>query len=181
MSIEVRCESCGRKMLANDSMAEKEEKCIWCGAKVIVPQKPPEPPKLPKGEKVLSNYAKTVFSLGILGFLVPMTGIIAAVMGGVKLQQIKSGLAPEDPTGYLKVGFILGIIGFCLNLLATLILIIFLAIAASTEKTKPQPIYPPRGIYNYRSSIGKTYAPWEGNQDEAWKLRRTAIEEVYAK
>jgi hypothetical protein len=91
------------------------------------PQGQPVMPQNGMGTAALVMGILQFFCLGIIG------SILAVVFGRIGMKRAEQGLATNG--GAAKAGYILGIIGIILNVIATIVLIVFFATSSGGMST----------------------------------------------
>lgn len=105
------CQNCKQTMPDNSSFCEN------CGAKVA-------DSVIKETTNKISGLQTAALVMGILGFFIPLTNVLAIIFGTITLK--------EKPNGKALAGLILGII----SLLITLIIILILSISLNSAKNK---------------------------------------------
>jgi hypothetical protein len=149
MSIQLTC-SCGQVLEINEQHAGRDTQCPKCNKVLKVPEKTVSSPVVGAGggsgpsaptQDKASGRAITSMILGIAGLV--CCGLLAAIpaliLGKIELNAIKRGEASAAGTGLAFAGFIMGIIGICIQVIVIIVWIFGMYFSVRKSGGFPEP------------------------------------------
>ena len=128
------CPSCHRKLQVPESLDGQDVQCPTCGATFVAQIAALSPKKratrdryddeddaddldLPRRRDLLPHRGGLILTLGILGFVIGVTGPVAWIMGNADMASIRAGKMDRDGESLTQAGRVLGIVSTALFVL----------------------------------------------------------------